>query len=72
MPQVTIKTGFSTADGKEEILTEYLCDWPGCANIAVHTLGCIKEIRTFSVVCREHIPPRSGRRPPNPSATTCD
>ena len=57
MPLVTIKTGFATADGKEEILTEYFCDWPGCTNIAVHTLGCIKEIRAFAVVCEQHIPP---------------
>jgi hypothetical protein len=60
MPLVTIKTGFATADGKEEILTEYLCDWPGCANIAYHTLGSIREIRAVVVVCEEHTP--SSRR----------
>jgi hypothetical protein len=57
VPLVTIKTGFASADGKEETLTEYLCDWPGCSNIAVHALGCIREIRAIAVVCDEHLPP---------------
>jgi hypothetical protein len=61
MPLVSIKTGFPTADGHEEVLTEYLCDWPGCPNAAVHPLGCIKEIRAVAVVCEEHIP--AVRRP---------
>jgi hypothetical protein len=56
MPFVTIKTGFPAPDGGEETLTEYLCDWPGCPNIAVHTLGCIVEIRAFAAVCEEHVP----------------
>jgi hypothetical protein len=41
MPFVTIKTGFESAEGQEEVLTEYFCDWPGCPNVAVHPLGCI-------------------------------
>jgi hypothetical protein len=57
VPLVTIKTGFATADGKEEVLTEYLCDWPGCPNIAVRMLGCLKEVRAIAVVCAEHVPP---------------
>jgi hypothetical protein len=56
MPHVTIRTGFQAADGSEEVLTEYLCDWPGCPNIAVHPLGCIPEIRAMAVVCEEHTP----------------
>ena len=62
MPLVKINTGFTTEDGTEEILSEYLCDWPGCANVAVHPLGIIREIRAFAVVCEEHIPP-SQRQP---------
>jgi hypothetical protein len=56
MPRVTIKTGFQGADGNEEILTEYLCDWPGCPNPAIHPLGCIPELRAMAVVCEEHMP----------------
>ena len=62
MPLVTIKTGFRTPDGDEETLTEYVCDWPGCPNVAVHLLGCIPEIRLMSVVCEEHTPPTQRRR----------
>jgi hypothetical protein len=58
MPRVTIKTGFVRPDGLEEILSEYLCDWPGCPNVAVHTLGCIPEVRAIAVVCDEHVPHR--------------
>ena len=58
MPLVTIRTGFLTPAGDEEVLTEYLCDWPGCPNVAVHSLGCIKEIRVMAVVCDEHTPSR--------------
>jgi hypothetical protein len=61
MPLVTIKTGFRSADGKEETLTQYMCDWPGCPNPAVHVLGSIRELRALAVVCEEHLPPR--RRP---------
>jgi hypothetical protein len=58
MPRVTIKTGFRTPDGQEEVLSEYICDHPGCANVAVHSLGCIAEIRAMSIVCDDHLPPR--------------
>jgi hypothetical protein len=55
MLQGTIKTGFLTATNKEEVLTEYLCDWPGCANVAVHVLGCVREIASIAAVCEEHL-----------------
>ena len=54
MPQVTIKTGITDADGHEEELREYLCDWPGCPNIANHLLGCVKEIGLAVALCEEH------------------
>jgi hypothetical protein len=56
IPAVTIKTGLATPDGREEALTEYLCDHPGCPNIATHVLGCVSEIRLASVVCDDHAP----------------
>jgi hypothetical protein len=64
MPLVTIKTGFLTPEGKEEVLTEYLCDWPGCPNLAVHSLGCITEIRVMAIVCEEHTPSTQRRTAP--------
>jgi hypothetical protein len=54
MPPVTIKTGIAGPDGREEELTEYLCDWPGCPNIAAHVLGCVKELGLAVAVCEEH------------------
>ena len=53
---MTIKTGFTTPDGHEELLTEYLCDQPGCPNIATHVLGCVREVRAAAAVCDEHAP----------------
>jgi hypothetical protein len=54
MPQVTISTGLTAPDGQEEKLTEYVCDWPGCPNIATEVLGCVKELGVYSAVCKEH------------------
>jgi hypothetical protein len=56
MPQVTIKTGFKAPDGREERLTEYFCDWPGCRNVATDVLGCSKQLGIASAVCKEHLP----------------
>jgi hypothetical protein len=56
IPAVTITTGLATPDGREESLTEYICDHPGCPNIATHVLGCVREISLGSVVCDEHTP----------------
>ena len=56
MPQVTIKTGILGPDGREEELSEYVCDYPNCPNIAKHLLGAIVELRARAVVCDEHIP----------------
>ena len=54
MPQVTIKTGITGPDGREEELNEYLCDWPGCANLAEHVLTCVKELGLAFAVCQQH------------------
>ena len=42
-------------DGQEEELTEYMCDSPGCPNIAIQTLGVV-ELGFFAAVCEQHIP----------------
>jgi hypothetical protein len=59
MPLVSIKTGFRSPDGSEETLTQYQCDWPGCANHAEYWLGGIAELGAVAAVCDEHsVPPR--------------
>jgi hypothetical protein len=59
MPYVTIKTGITDPDDHEEKLTEYICDWPGCPNIATDVLGCAKEIGVCAAVCKEHVATKS-------------
>jgi hypothetical protein len=53
MPRVTLR-GDRAADGKEEVLSEYICDYPDCPNIAVHVLGVVVELRSFAAICEEH------------------
>ncbi len=52
MPSVTLRTTGSS--GKEETLTEYICDWPDCPNVAEHVVGVLRELRAFSAVCKTH------------------
>lgn len=56
IPHVTIRTGLTTPNGHDEMLAEYFCDHPGCANIATQVLGCVVELRDVVVVCDEHAP----------------
>jgi hypothetical protein len=56
IPQVAIRTGLTTPDGHEELLIDYLCDHPGCPNIATHVLGCALDLRLAAAVCDEHAP----------------
>jgi hypothetical protein len=51
VPQITIRTTF---EGKEETLSEYICDWPDCPNVAVHVVGFVRELRLRTAVCAEH------------------
>jgi hypothetical protein len=51
MPQVTLRT---VVDGREETISEYICDWPGCPHPAVHVVGVIPELRARAAVCAEH------------------
>ena len=44
--------------GCEEKITKYMCDWPGCPNIATEALGCLRELGMFCAVCKEHAPMR--------------
>src|SRR5262245_42882270 len=65
MPQVTLKTGITDAEGREETLTEYLCDWPGCSEVAVHVVGVVKELKMVAVVCAQHAAMIRPGTPPN-------
>jgi hypothetical protein len=63
MPRVTLRA-HESADGKEDTVSEYLCDSPGCPNVAVHVVGVVRELRTFVAVCAYHarlLPERSNR-----------
>ena len=63
MPHITLKTGFTGPDGREEILSEYLCDWPDCANVAVLVVGGSRELRQICAVCEDHALQLGARRP---------
>jgi len=51
LPQVTLR---AVVDGREETITEYLCDWPGCPNVAVTSLGVVRDVCMRAAVCAEH------------------
>jgi len=51
MPVVTIRT---VVDGREETLTERLCDWPDCPNVAVEVIGVVRELKLATAYCAEH------------------
>jgi hypothetical protein len=51
MPQVTIRT---TLNGREETVSEYICDWPECPNVATEVIGVVRELRLRSAMCAEH------------------
>ena len=59
MPHVTLRT---IVDGREETISEYMCDWPGCPHPAVHVLGVIAELRVRAAVCAEHAARIANRR----------
>ena len=35
-------------------MTEYICDWPDCPNVAEHVIGVVRELHAMSMVCTEH------------------
>jgi len=51
LPQVTIRT---IVDGREEAMSEYLCDWPDCPNVATEVIGIVRELRIPNALCAEH------------------
>jgi len=53
MPRVTLRAAES-ADGKEDAVSEHICDMPDCPNVAVHVVGVVRELRAFVAVCADH------------------
>ena len=51
MPRVTIRAEF---DGQEETMSEYICDFADCPNIAVEVLGVVPGLRVRAAVCADH------------------
>jgi hypothetical protein len=56
MPKIKIKTGLLGPDGREEELMEFICDVPGCPNVACNVLGGVRGLGLFFAVCQEHLP----------------
>lgn len=54
MPWVIVEPGLSGPRSYRERLTTYICDWPDCANVAEHVLGCVPELAACVAVCKEH------------------
>jgi len=59
MPQVTLR---ATIGGREESISEYLCDWPNCPEVAVTVLGVVRDLRLRAAVCAEHAAQIASRR----------
>ena len=62
MPQVTLRT---TVDGHEESISEFICDWKDCPNVAVEVVGVIRELRAATMMCAEHAVEFRRRQVPN-------
>jgi hypothetical protein len=54
VPYVILRNGTIRPDGSEDILAEYLCDFPNCPNTAEHVAGVIRDLGAGFVVCAEH------------------
>jgi len=63
VPRVTLR---AIVDGREETLSEYLCDWPDCPNVAVEVVGIVRELRTVAVMCPDHAARLANRKKGNP------
>ena len=53
VPRVTLRTDTAN-NGQDESLTEYICDWPDCPNVAEHVVGVVRELRASVAFCPEH------------------
>jgi hypothetical protein len=51
MPEVVLRT---IVNGREEVVSEYICDWPDCPNVATEAIGVVRELRLHNAMCAEH------------------
>ena len=65
VPRIIIRTGFTDSEGREEQLSEYLCDAPSCPNIASQVHGSARELGLFTAVCDQHLSPDVVRKTPH-------
>jgi hypothetical protein len=42
-------------DDREETISEYICDWPNCPNVAMEVIGFARELRLYTAFCAEHV-----------------
>jgi hypothetical protein len=54
MPIVRIRSGVTAAQGGDQVLTEYLCDWPDCPSIADDVFGVVRELGVTLAYCKAH------------------
>jgi hypothetical protein len=54
MAQWMNESGGTTPHAQRPTLARYLCDWPGCDNVAEHVLGVKRDLGLFAAICREH------------------
>ena len=54
MADVMIESSKTTPRGQKVTLTRYLCDWPGCDNVAEHVLGVRRDLGLFAAICKDH------------------
>ena len=50
MPQATLRID---VDGREETISEYICDWPDCPDPGIHAFA-LPGLRQRAVVCTVH------------------
>jgi hypothetical protein len=51
MPQVALRI---VVDGREDTISEYMCDWPNCPHAAVEVVNALRELRIRAALCAEH------------------
>jgi hypothetical protein len=54
VPRITLRIGPADGTGNDETLTEYICDWTDCPNLATEVLGVVRELGIATVVCEHH------------------
>ena len=54
MPWVPGKAADKDRARHDERPARYVCDWPGCRNVAEQVMACVKELGASAAFCTEH------------------